>query len=118
MSNSTTRRAHPRHVIRLSVEVRSPERRFAAVTRDLSEGGCCIESPYPLAEAAVIGLALFVVVDDIEEATLPPLECQASVQWAAENEEAAALGGRHVIGLRFMDLGGPQLAWLKRFLPA
>jgi c-di-GMP-binding flagellar brake protein YcgR len=110
------RRAHPRFVLRLSAEVRSGERRFAAVTRDLSLGGCSVEAPYPLPEGESIALALFVVVDDIEEATLPPLECRADVQWTAANDEAP-LESRHIAGLRFVELGAAQRAWLARFLP-
>lgn len=115
MTTPPTPRAHARYAVRLSVELRTPTRRFAATTRDLSVGGCCVEGPYPVEEGAAIDLAMFVVVDDIEEASLPPLECQAIVQWCGDNDEAD-LGVRHVAGLRFVDLGEPQLAWLARFL--
>lgn len=110
------KRAHQRFQIRLSAELRTADRRFAAVTRDLSLGGCCVEAAYPLPEGAAIGVALFVVVDDIEEATLPAMECRAEVQWAAHNEDAP-LEARHIGGLKFLDLGDAHKAWLARFLP-
>jgi hypothetical protein len=111
----STRRAHQRVDVRLSAEVRAAGRRHAAATRNLSLGGCCIESAYPLVEGATLDLALFVVVDDVELANLPPLECRASVQWTAENDEVG-LEARHVGGLRFVDLTDAQLEWLKRFV--
>jgi hypothetical protein len=108
-------RAHPRHRLRLSAELDAGGRRFAAVTRDLSEGGCCVEAAYPIPEGGAIELALFLVVDDVEEARLPPLRCAAEVAWATHNEDAA-LDARHVAGLRFVGLTSDQGAWLARFL--
>jgi c-di-GMP-binding flagellar brake protein YcgR len=113
-SRPSDRRAQPRHAIRLSAEVTTPERTFAAVTRDLSAGGCCLEAAYALPEEAELELALFVVVDDIEEAGMPPLRCRATVQWHASNDEAA-VEAQHLAGLRFAELSDAQLAWLARF---
>jgi hypothetical protein len=109
------RRAHARVDIRLSAEVRVGDRRHAAATKNLSLGGCCIESAYPLAEGAEVALALFVVVDDIELANLPALECRAAVQWTVENDDAG-LETRHVAGLRFVELTADQAGWLQRFV--
>jgi hypothetical protein len=58
---------------------------------------------------------LFVVVDDVEEATMPPLECRAEIQWTAQNDDAS-LDARHVAGLRFRGLDEAQVGWLARFV--
>jgi hypothetical protein len=111
----TTRRAHPRFDIRLAVEISLPGgRSTAALTRDLSAGGACVESAYALEDGAEISVALFVVVDGVEEASLPPLRVRATVQWTAHNEEAP-LDARHVAGLQFAPLSEAQAAWIDRF---
>jgi hypothetical protein len=109
------RRQHPRHEIRLSAEVRTPARTFAAVTRDLSLGGCCIEGAYRLDEGAEIVVALFLVIDGIEQANMPPLETRARIQWTAEAEDAP-LAARHLCGVRFVGMNEAQIAWLGRFV--
>jgi len=109
------RRAHARHAIRLAAEVRGAERTFTATTRDISEGGCCVEAAYPLADGATVGLALFVVVDGIEDTHAPPLEVRAHVQWAADNPDAP-VSARHVTGLRFEAISPAQVQWLRSVL--
>jgi hypothetical protein len=110
------RRVHPRFEIRLAAEmVLSGGRRATAVTRDLSEGGSCVESAYALPEGETIDVALFVVVDGVEEASLPPLRIKATVQWTAQNDEGP-IDARHIGGLRFEDLSAAQAAWIARFL--
>jgi hypothetical protein len=105
------RRQHPRYKISLSAEVTAGERSFTATTRDVSEGGACLESAYPLPEAADVEVALFVVVDGIEDANTPPLRIRATVQWAADNDEAPA-DSRHIGGLKFADMSDAQRQWL------
>ena len=110
------RRVHPRFEIRLAAELTLPGgRRATAVTRDLSEGGTGVESPYALPEGETIDVALFVVVDGVEEASLPPLRIKATVQWTAQNDEGP-IDARHIGGLRFGDLSAAQSTWLGRFL--
>jgi hypothetical protein len=110
------RRAHPRYDIRLAAELSLPGgRTTAAVTRDLSEGGTCVESAYPLVDGSEIGIALFVVIDGVEEASLPSLRVQATVQWTAQNDEAA-IEVRHIAGLKFQALSEAQAAWIRRFV--
>ena len=109
------RRAHPRFDVRLAVEISLPGgKTTAAVTRDLSAGGACVESAYALEDGAAIGVALFVVVDGVEEASLPPLRVRASVQWTAHNEEAP-VDARHIAGLQFEPLTEAQASWIARF---
>lgn len=108
----TNQRAHTRHPIALAVELRVEGRRFTAVTRNVSAGGCCIEGAYRLEENAQVQAALYVVVDGVEEASLPPLEVRASVQWTAENEDGSA-DARHIAGLKFAGLGDAQRGWLE-----
>lgn len=112
----SNRRIHPRFEIRLAAELTLPGgRRATAVTRDLSEGGTCVESAYQLPEGEIIDVALFVVVDGVEEASLPPLRIKATVQWTAQNDEGP-IDARHIGGLRFGDLSPAQSGWLTRFL--
>jgi hypothetical protein len=114
--SSANRRAHRRFDIRLAAELSLPGgKTTAAVTRDLSVGGTCIESAYPLADGSEIGVALFVVVDGVEEATLPSLRLRATVQWTAQNDEAA-IEVRHIAGLKFAALSEAQSAWIQRFV--
>ncbi|HEY8144434.1 MAG TPA: PilZ domain-containing protein [Kofleriaceae bacterium] len=112
------RRATPRFDIRLAAELSLPGgKSTAAVTRDLSVGGACVESAYPLVDGSEIGVALFVVVDGVEEASLPSLRVSATVQWTAQNDETA-IEVRHIAGLKFAALSEAQSAWIKRFVPA
>lgn len=114
--SSSNRRAHRRFDIRLAAELSLPGgKTTAAVTRDLSVGGTCIESAYPLVDGSEIGVSLFVVVDDVEEASLPSLRVSATVQWTAQNDEAA-IEVRHIAGLRFAALSEAQSAWIQRFV--
>lgn len=115
--SSANRRAHRRFDIRLAAELSLPGgKTTAAVTRDLSAGGTCIESAYPLVDGSEIGVALFVVMDGVEEATLPSLRVAATVQWTAQNDEAA-IEVRHIAGLKFAALSEAQSAWIQRFVP-
>ncbi len=116
--SSANRRAHPRFDIRLAAELSlAGGKTTAAVTRDLSVGGTCVESAYPLVDGSEIGIALFVVVDGVEESSLPSLRVSATVQWTAQNDEAA-IEVRHIAGLKFAALSEAQAAWIQRFVPA
>ena len=109
------RRAHTRFDMRLAAELALPGgKTTAAVTRDLSAGGACVESAYALVDGSEIGVALFVVVDNIEESSLPPLRVRSTVQWTAQNEDAP-VEARHIAGLKFDALSEAQAAWIRRF---
>jgi hypothetical protein len=112
---SQNRRVHRRYVIHLAVEVRAAGKTFTATTRDLSEGGCCIEGAYPLEDGAMVDVSLFLVVDGVEDAHQPALEAHARVQWAASNPDAPA-PTRHVAGLHFEGMTPAQTQWLTGML--
>ena len=109
------RRQYQRYELRIAAEISYGDRQFTAVTRDMSAGGCCITAAYPLTELTTVQLNLFVVVDDVEEATMPALEVRAIVQWAAENDDAPT-EQRHVAGLRFEGITDAQQQWLQGVL--
>ena len=114
--DAINRRTHARFEIRLAAEVLlASGRNIAAVTRDLSRGGICLESAYPLPESESVRLHLFVVVDGVEEASLPPMLIDGTVKWAVENEEAA-VEERHVAGIEFGGMSDAEASWLARFL--
>jgi len=113
--SSSERRAHPRFEIQLGAEIRTATRTFSAATKDVSVGGACIEGPYPLEEAAVVDVNLFVVVDGVEEAGFPPLPVRARVQWIAETDEPE-VGWRNLAGLRFEELDDAKRQWLEGVL--
>ncbi len=112
---SSERRIHTRYALHLSAEIRSGARRITATTRDLSEGGCCIESAYSLGEGEDVEIALFLVVDGIEDASIPALEMGACIQWSATNDDAP-LEARHLSGVRFDKATEQQTEWLAQFL--
>lgn len=112
---SANRRQYARVDVSLSAEIRTSERSFTARTRNLSEGGCCIEGAYPLIDGASIAVSLFLVVDGIEDESMPPLSCGARVQWTVDDEQAGP-SARYMAGLQFDGATDEQKAWLARFL--
>jgi c-di-GMP-binding flagellar brake protein YcgR len=107
-----SQRAHPRTRIALSAEVDNFKDRFTAATRDLSLGGAGLDIDRPLKEGAAISLALFLVVDEVEDEQTKPLSVRAKVQWCAESDEE----GRFAAGVRFENLAPQQAEWLGQFL--
>jgi hypothetical protein len=107
-----TRKA-PRIDVRLSAEVMHQGRVFTATTRNLSVGGVCLESKVEVPDGAELGVGLFLVYEDVEDATRPPLSLKAKVAWSAPAESP---GGPTVIGLRFEGVSPEQLEGLTRFL--
>jgi c-di-GMP-binding flagellar brake protein YcgR len=115
-AGGVNRRAHVRYEIGLAAEVLTASgRNIAAVTRDLSRGGSCLETAYPLPEGEAIRVHLFVVVDGVEESTVPPMRLDGAVKWAVVNEDAA-VEARHVAGIEFAAMSDAEAAWLARFL--
>ena len=106
-----TQRAHKRFELHLSAEVSAGARTFTAVTRNLSAGGCCLESAHPLSENAELGVNLFLVVDGVEDERMPPLAARGTVQWVAETDDA-----HFAAGIKFVGLNPAQTQWLEQFL--
>jgi c-di-GMP-binding flagellar brake protein YcgR len=105
-------RAHPRTRISLSAEVDNFTDRFTARARDLSLGGAGLDLDRPIKEGAAISLALFLVVDEVEDEQTKPLTVRANVAWCAESDEE----GRFSAGVRFENLAPRQAEWLEEFL--
>ena len=105
------KRQHPRFALRLSAEIVRPGRTATATTKNVSVAGANLVSEAPFEEAETFQIGLFLVVEDVEDATKPPLVCQARVQWTAELDD-----GSHSAGVHFEDMTPEQQAWLQRFL--
>jgi hypothetical protein len=106
-------RKSPRIDVRLSAEVIHQGRVFTAITRNLSVGGVCLETKVAVPDGADLGVGLFLVYEDVEDATRPPLALQAKVAWSAPSETPA---GPTVLGLRFEGVSREQVEGLSRFL--
>lgn len=105
-------RSSPRIDVRLSAEVACDGRTFTALTRNLSIGGVCLEAGAAVAEGAVLSIALFLVVDDVEDATRAPLEIRGRVAWATPGGD----GEPTIVGVRFESVSALQMAGLTKFL--
>ena len=105
------RRHFTRVPLRMSSEVHVGETSFTATTRDLSEGGCGLELNGTLTEGAEVTLGLFLVVDDVEDAAVPPLWVKGRVAWAGELDD-----GRHIAGIRFEVITDQQKAWVTQVI--
>jgi len=108
------RRQHLRTDVRLAAELDRGDRRpFTAVTRNVSVGGAALESAHPIHDGELFKLSLFLVEQDIEDETMPPLVLGARVVWAAEGDH-----GRFTAGVRFEKISAAQTEWLAKFLEA
>jgi c-di-GMP-binding flagellar brake protein YcgR len=88
-----------------------PTPAFTAVTRNLSVGGAALECERPLREGQQLRLALFLVVEGVEDERTPPLVVVARVMWTGEGDD-----GSHTAGVRFENITPAQSEWLSRFL--
>lgn len=106
------RRAHPRYPIGFGAAVSFPGGRVAASTRDVSVGGCLLESERPIPEAGVVELALRLTEDGIQVGEGPPLRVLGTIRWTAEAEDYC---GEPVFlsGVQFDSLTGEQRRWLE-----
>jgi len=105
-------RQNPRVEVRLSAEVEIGGKTFTATTRNLSIGGVCVEAHVDVTDGAELKVGLFLVFDDIEDATRPPLEMRGRVAWSAPGEG----GSPTTMGIRFDSVSAPQMAGLTKFL--
>jgi hypothetical protein len=97
----------PRYEIRVSAELRLPDGKLAtAVTRNLSEGGVCVELDRPLAEGVELEVGLFVVEDEIEAEGKRSLAVRGTVQWSSEADRGFAAG------LKFINVSAETQAQL------
>lgn len=111
---SQIRRESDRVSIELAAEITtSGGSSFTATTKNISVGGCCIASAYPLPEEAVVRCALYLVVDGVEEAGIPALETKSTVQWVADTGDEGTPDTQHVAGLKFSGLSQAQQDWLQ-----
>ena len=101
-----------RFPLRVSAEVNYGGRLFTALTRDLSVGGVCLESDRLVPEGNALNLGLFLVVDEVEDASAAPLQMRGKVAWATPGE-GGKLGS---MGIRFEGVTSNQMAGLTRFL--
>ena len=108
---SNEHRVHPRFDIKLAAEVTAGGRPFTATTRNLSDGGCCLESMFPMSEGTEIALDLFVVHEGVEDEQMPPLRTHGTIQWVAETDE-----GGTAVGVKFVGMTQAQQKWLSAFL--
>lgn len=105
------RRQFVRTPLRMSAELHIGETSFTAMTRDLSEGGCGLELPRPVAEGAALTIGLFLVIDDVEDERVPPLWVKGRVVWAAELD-----AGKTMAGVRFEVITEEQKGWVRQVL--
>lgn len=67
----------------------------------------------PVEEGSKVGLTLILTQDGIEDPDEDPYQCQASVMWAAPQDD-----GRLLVGLRYLAPAPQEQQRLRRFLAA
>lgn len=100
----------PRFPIRIAAELRVEGKHVTGTTRNLSEGGVCVEIDRPIKEGAIVQLTLFTVEDDVEAEGARGLDLTGTVQWTAEADRGFA------VGLKFGTLTAQQKTSLARAL--
>lgn len=108
-------RKTPRYDIRLSAELTlEGGRTVTQSTRNLSEGGVCLQGNQVFPDGSRIRIGLFLVLDGIEDASEPPLEVTGVVSWSvpADGGEPGSMG------IRFEALAEAAQARLAKFLRA
>lgn len=107
-------RQHPRYEIRVSADLHLPTgETTTALTRDLSLGGVGVDTEVPLAEGALLGVELFVVVDDIEDETTVPLSVKGKVVWSRMKSAREFLAG-----VQFLEVTPDQRTYLGQLVTA
>jgi hypothetical protein len=102
----------PRLPIKLSAELHHPAFKTSGMTRNLSDGGACVEVAQPIIEGTMLDVILFVVEDDIETEGGSRLALKASVQWMAESDRG------YQVGLKWHEPTAQQITSLTRALAA
>jgi c-di-GMP-binding flagellar brake protein YcgR len=110
---STEKRHQPRYDVRLSAELRNRSGvLITATTKNVSTGGAALELDHAaLEDDQELALALFLVVEGVEDPSKPPLEVRAKVMWTGESDD-----GSFTAGVRFEKITPEQTKWLERFL--
>lgn len=104
------KRLFPRFAVQLAVALETSDGRvLAGVTKNLSQGGICLET----AEAVVSGAEVIVRVTLVfdEERTSEPLDLPARVVWCTPFGADA-----HQVGTQFRPLSNERLTYLDMFL--
>jgi c-di-GMP-binding flagellar brake protein YcgR len=107
------RRQYTRYAVALAAEVEAHGETIEAETRDVSEGGVAVLLTEQVEEGSKVGLTLILTQDGIEDPDEDPFQCDASVMWAAPQDD-----GRALVGLRYVAARPEELARLRRFLAA
>jgi hypothetical protein len=111
----TNSRQTPRYDVKVSADVQTASGRVVSMhTRNLSEGGVCLEGAVYFAQGTVLAVGLFLVVDEIEDATEVPVALTGHVTWSEEPGD----GEPARMGIRFAEVEPAALARLRDFLRA
>src|SRR4051812_42738730 len=97
----------PRFEVHLGAELRVEGKILTATTRNLSEGGVCLQLDRPLKEATTLRVSLYLVEEGVETEGARPLELDATVEWVAEADSG------NTAGLKFPSLSPTQRSGLK-----
>ncbi len=111
MVRTAETRKNPRIDVRLSAEVFLGRNPVTTTTRNLSPGGVCLEGvTFP--EGTPLRIALFLVIDGVEDSIRAPLEMRGHAAWSSPSDgEQPAL-----LGMRFEGLTPVETAGLLEFL--
>jgi hypothetical protein len=109
--NREERRKFPRYVIELAAEVYLKEDILFAATKDLSEGGICLDIERELTPGSILGLSLLLTLEGIQIAEEEPLDLKAKIVWCQRKDEEI-----FTVGAQFIDITSLQKKRLKKFL--
>ena len=101
-----------RPTLRLGAEVRFGARAFTAQASEISAGGATLRADRLLPEGSVVVLAMYLVIDEVEDAMSAPVEVRAKVAWGRTAKGA----GPSAMGVRFEPLNPAQQGGLARLL--
>lgn len=103
------KRLSPRFSVELAVEIETDGGRvLAGQSRNLSQGGLCLETADPVPAGADVTVRVTLLFD--ENRSSEPLELPARVVWCTP------FGDAHQIGTRFGPLSSERMTYLDMFL--